>query len=130
MQAKGTFKVDLQPTATEVAFTAPTQFGAMSINKEFSGDLVASSVGQMMSVRVADTSSAGYVALEQVTGSLLNKEGSFVLQHYGIMSAQSQNLTLEVVPDSGTNELLGINGSLSIEIKEGQHYYVFDFNLP
>ena len=130
MQAKGTFKVDLQPVVGDVAFTSPTQFGAMSINKQFTGDLSAASVGQMMSVRIQDTSSAGYVALEQVTGSLLGKNGSFVLQHYGIMTARVQQLTLEIVPDSGTQDLVGISGSLAIDIKDGQHFYLLDFMLP
>ena len=130
MQAKGTFEVNLQPTATDVAFTAPAQFGVLSFNKAFSGELAGNSVGQMMSVRLADTSTAGYVALEQVTGTLVGRSGTFVMQHYGVMTAQKQHLTLEIVPDSGTDQLTGISGSLTIEIKEGQHFYVLDFELP
>jgi len=124
-QAKGEFAVDLKPVSG--ADEAPAR---MSINKQFSGGLVAASVGQMMMDAVEANGMRVYVALETVTGSLDGKQGSFILAHRGAMSASRQELSVIVVPDSGTGGLAGISGTLTIDIVEGKHFYTLDYALP
>ena len=74
--------------------------------------------------------SAAYVAIERVSGALRGKRGSFVLMHTGVMDKGTRHLTIQVVPDSGTDELVDLKGQMQIEIKDGQHFYVFDYSLP
>jgi hypothetical protein len=74
--------------------------------------------------------SAGYVAIERVTGTLHGKRGSFVLQHTGTMDRGAPSLSIHVVPDSGTEELVGLTGSMQIQIEQGKHFYTFDYSLP
>ena len=127
--ASGTFEVKLHPqTASAEAESATV--GRMSINKQFAGDLVGSSKGEMLMVRTAVEGSAGYVAFERVTGTLAGRSGSFLLQHDGMMNRGAQQLSIVVVPDSGTGDLTGISGKMSIDIKEGKHFYAFDYALP
>src|SRR5690606_34880457 len=102
--------------------------GRMSIDKTFYGDLAASSEGQMLTAMTAVDGSAGYVAIEQVSGSLHGKKGTFVLQHYGIMDADGQRLILEVVPDSGTGQLSRLSGQMFIYIENGEHSYELDYD--
>ena len=104
--------------------------GRMTIDKQFSGDLVASSRGQMLTGMSAVKGSAGYVAIEQVTGTLAGKAGSFILQHTGVMNRGTQSLAINIVPDSGTDELSGISGTMRIEIEGKAHAYVFEYTLP
>ena len=125
----GKFEVKLNPQAASPGIEA-AKLGRMSLDKQFHGDLQASSLGEMMSAMGEVKGSAGYVAIERVTGTLLGKQGSFVLMHTGIMNRGQPQLTVQVVPDSGTGELTGISGSMGIDIKEGQHFYNFDFSLP
>jgi len=99
----------------------------MLINKQFHGDLDASSIGEMLSVNTEVKGSAGYVALERVNGKLHGRSGSFALQHSGIMARGMPQLSVTVVPDSGTNELAGISGSMAINIADGKHSYVFNY---
>jgi len=129
MRAMGEFEVNLQPLESYATGDDGINFGRMSIDKTFSGDLAATSKGEMLSAMTAVTGSAGYVALEQVSGNLSGKKGSFVLQHFGIMSQGQNHLTLEVVPDSGAGELIGLSGKMSIKIENSKHYYDFDFEL-
>jgi hypothetical protein len=70
------------------------------------------------------------VAIERVTGALHGKQGSFVLQHYGIMDRGAPQLTITVVPDSGTDALAGLTGTMQILIEDGKHSYIFDYSLP
>lgn len=127
-QAKGTFEVKLLPLADEQAEVAG--LGRMSIDKQFHGDLEATSQGQMMSAMSSVKGSAGYVAMEKVTGTLVSRKGTFVLQHSGMMNRGTPSLTVSVVPDSGTNELTGLSGTLNIIIADGKHSYEFDYSLP
>lgn len=129
MEAKGTFNVDMTPADSTLMFEHGAQFGQLTINKRFTGDLTGSSVGQMMSCRFSESPSAGYVALEQVTATLNGKHGSFVLQHFGVMSADGQRLVLEVLPNSGTNDLAGLSGTMTIDIVEGTHHYHLSYAL-
>jgi hypothetical protein len=127
--AKGTFEIKLaqMPLHYEVE---DTKLERMSIYKEFHGDLEAISEGEMLSAFGRVNGSAGYVAIEQVKGTLHGKRGSFVLQHNGIMNRGEQQLHISVVPDSGTGELVGITGKMQIIIVEGKHSYDFEYSLP
>jgi hypothetical protein len=127
--AKGTFEVNLQPLPFEGADPA-WMLGRLSIDKQISGDLVATTKGQMISAMTATKGSAGYVALERVTGTLNGKKGSFVLQHNGLMNRGTPSLSVVVVPDSGTEELAGLEGEFRIIIEGGKHSYEFNYRLP
>src|SRR4051794_636654 len=117
----GSFEVKLVP---QTGAEAPV--GRLSIAKTFEGPLAATSVGEMLAVQGSVAGSAGYVALERVTGRLDGREGSFVLQHSGTMDRGAPSLSVTVVPDSGTGALAGLKGVLTIEILEGRHLYGFD----
>ena len=123
---KGRFEVTLLPQPLVFANELPG-LGRMSIEKKFQGDLDAVSKGEMLSAMTSVKGSAGYVAVEKVTGSLQGKKGSFVLQHSATMNRGVPGLSINVVPDSGTEELTGIQGSMQIEITEGQHFYIFEY---
>lgn len=129
MQAKGEFEVNLQPLDSYAKGSEGINLGRLSIDKTFSGDLSATSRGEMLSARTSVQGSAGYVAIEQVAGTLQGKSGTFVLQHFGIMNRGESRLVLEVVPDSGTGELAGLSGKLSINIEGGKHFYEFEYSL-
>jgi Protein of unknown function (DUF3224) len=103
--------------------------GRMTIAKQFHGDLDGNSIVEMIAARTPTPGSAGYVAIERVVATLHGKAGSFVLQHSGTMSRGQQSLAVTVVPDSGTGELVGLAGTMKIEIAEGKHSYVFDYTL-
>lgn len=127
--AKGTFEVTLQPLPFEGA-DPQWKLGRMSIDKQIVGDLVATTRGQMISAMTDTKGSAGYVAIERVTGSLNGKRGSFVFQHSGLMNRGAPSLTVVVVPDSGTEELAGLEGEFKIIMEGGKHSYEFSYRLP
>lgn len=129
MKISGTFDVNLSPLDAYAQGQNDAVLARMSIDKTFHGDLDATSKGEMLSAMTAVQGSAGYVAVEQVVGSLSGKQGSFVLQHFGTMSGGDNRLILEVTPDSGSGELSGLRGKMSIRIEEGQHFYDFDYEL-
>ncbi|MGB1199912.1 MAG: DUF3224 domain-containing protein [Cognaticolwellia aestuarii] len=129
MQISGEFKVNLQPIESYAKGEHGISLGRMSIDKTFTGELDAVSKGEMLSAMTPIQGSAGYVAIEQVTGSLSGKKGSFVLQHFGTMDNGKDRLILEVVPDSATDELKGLSGMMKIIIKDGQHFYEFDYQF-
>jgi hypothetical protein len=129
MTISGKFDVKLTPLDTFASGKNGVNLGRMSIEKTFHGDLAATSKGEMLSAMTPTQGSAGYVAIEQVTGLLTGKQGSFVLQHFGIMNNGEKRLVLEVVPDSGTGELKGLSGKMTIDIDNSQHFYQFDFEL-
>jgi len=127
-QASGTFEVKLAPQAEDKG--EGSSLGRMSIDKQFHGDLESSSKGEMLTAMTEVKGSAGYVAIERVSGTLHGRKGSFVLLHRGIMTGGAQELSLTVVPDSGSNELVGLAGKMDIKIVEGKHTYEFDYTLP
>jgi hypothetical protein len=129
MQANGPFEVKLTPQPAAPGIE-PANLGRMIIDKQFHGDLEATSLGEMLSAMGQVQGSAGYVAIERVTGALHGRQGSFVLQHYGIMDRGVPELSVMVVPDSGTEALTGLTGSMQIQIEQGKHFYVFDYELP
>jgi hypothetical protein len=123
--AAGEFEVKLQPVSA-----ADEPVMRMSIDKQFHGDLEASSIGQMMAGGNEASGARVYVALETVTGSLKGKSGSFVLAHRGTMNKDGQALSVIIVPDTGTDQLAGITGELDIDIRDGKHFYTLDYSLP
>jgi hypothetical protein len=129
MNISGKFDAKLNPLKSYAQGKDDINLGRMSIDKTFHGELEASSKGEMLSAMTAVQGSAGYVAIEQVVGSLSGKQGSFVLQHFGIMNKGKDHLILEVVPDSGSGELSRLTGEMVIKIEEGQHYYHFEYEL-
>lgn len=128
-RAQGPFDVKLVAQPPD-ASGADGEFGRRLLDKRFHGDLEATSKGQMVAALTDVQGSAGYVALERVTGTLHGRSGSFVLQHSGTMARGAQQLSVTVVPDSGTGELAGLTGQMSIHIQDGQHSYVFEYALP
>jgi hypothetical protein len=129
LQAKGTFEVSLAAQSLADA-AAGEKLGRMSIDKRFSGDLVGTGKGEMLSAMTDTRGSAGYVAIERVEGSLNGRKGSFVLQHSGVMTRGAPQLSVTVVPDSATGELTGLTGTLKIDIVERKHFYDFQYSLP
>jgi hypothetical protein len=125
-RASGTFEVKLTPQ--DDGPDAP--IGRMTIDKQFHGDLSATGKGQMvMSSSPSVSGSAGYVAIEKVTGTLHGRHGTFYLQHSGTMTRGVGELTITVIPDSGTDELLNLRGTMNIIIADGKHSYEFDYEL-
>ncbi|MFL5807267.1 MAG: DUF3224 domain-containing protein [Roseiflexaceae bacterium] len=126
-QARGTFEVTLAPQAPDNAGDA--NLSRLSIDKQFHGDLEATSKGTMLAAGTATEGSAGYVAIERVSGTLQGRSGTFVLQHNGIMARGARQLTITVVPDSGTDQLVGLAGTMTIDIVDGKHLYDFAYTL-
>ncbi len=127
--AIGEFVVKLLPLAFE-GQPDDSKLGRMSIDKTISGDLEATTKGQMLSAMTDVKGSAGYVAIERVEGTLKGKKGTFVLQHTGTMNRGIPSLSVAVVPDSGTGELIGLAGQFNIIIAAGKHSYEFKYTLP
>jgi uncharacterized protein DUF3224 len=122
--ASGSFDVKLAPqTSTEESI------GRLSIDKQFHGALEATSKGEMLASSSAVAGSAGYVAIEKVTGTLDGRSGTFVLQHTATMTRGTPSLSITVVPDSGTGELAGLSGTMAIVITDGKHDYDFEYTL-
>lgn len=131
--ATGTFEVSLKP---QPLFHSEAQgdkttalLGRMTIDKHFHGDLTATSTGEMLSSRTNTENSAGYVAIEMVSGTLHGRKGTFVLQHSSLMTRGESQQSITVVPDSGTDELVGLSGTMIIINKEGKHSYEFNYSL-
>lgn len=127
MHATGPFEVDFKPQTP-----GPDEEPGISrilIDKRFHGDLEATSKVHMLAFQSAVKGSAGYVALEKVTGALHGRTGTFVLQHSGTMNRGAQELSVTVVPDSGTGELEGLSGRMAIEIEGGKHSYRFEYEV-
>ena len=126
--ARGSFEVKITPQAALEGVGDPS-IGRMALDKRYYGDLEAASLGQMLAAGTEVKGSAGYVALERVSGTLHGKRGTFVLQHNGLMNRGAPTLTIVVVPDSGTGELAGLSGSMRIDISDGKHFYTLDYSL-
>jgi Protein of unknown function (DUF3224) len=127
--AHGTFEVNIIPQPSEEKTEGLTPLGRMSLEKKFHGDLSATSTGQMLTGMTEVKGSGVYVAIERVTGLLHGRTGSFILHHLGLMVRGTPQLTVSVVPDSGTGELQGIAGTMKIIIAEGKHSYEFAYTL-
>ena len=130
IHARGTFEVKLTPQKPDNKEAESANLGRMSIDKKFSGDLEATSKGEMLSAMTDVKGSAGYVAIERVSGKLHGRSGTFVLQHSGTMTRNAPELSITVVPDSGTGQLVGLAGKMTIQVDAGKHFYEFDYMLP
>lgn len=126
--ASGAFEVKVVPAAPEDKAEGTT-LGRMTLDKQFHGDLEATSKGEMLYATTVQ-GSGGYVAIERVTGTLHGRTGTFVLQHTGTMTRGVPELSVTVVPDSGTGQLTGISGKMTIHIADAKHSYDFDYTLP
>lgn len=129
MHASGPFEVKLVPQGPAEGVGDPT-VGRMALDKQFHGDLEATSTGEMLAVRTEVGGSAGYVAMERVTGTLHGRAGTFALQHSGTMNRGVPTLKIAVVPDSGTGDLVGLIGTMAIRVEAGKHGYDFEFSFP
>src|SRR5580704_4661640 len=127
--ASGPFDVKLVPQAPDGKFE-DASMGRMTIDKQFHGDLEATSKGQMLTAMTEVKGSAGYVAVERVTGTLNGRSGTFFLQHSATMTRGVPQLSVTVVPDSGTGQLVGLTGKMDIIINAGKHSYDFEYTLP
>ena len=125
----GTFDVKMQPEPGPDPAHG-ISFGRLRLDKQYQGELQATAQGLMLSAMAGTAGSAGYVAIEQVVGTLQGRQGSFVLMHRGVMNRGERELGISVVPDSGSEELVGLAGTLDIRVEGGQHFYDFDFTLP
>lgn len=125
--ASGTFEVKMNPQVDDQVGD-PT-VGRMELDKQFHGSLEAASRGQMLATITDVQGSAGYVAIERVNGTLDGSSGTFALQHSGIMTRGEGQLSITVVPDSGTGQLVGIAGKMTINIVDGKHLYEFEYTL-
>ena len=125
--ATGPFEVQLTPIPSEHA--EDTMLGRMTIDKQFHGDLEATSKGQMLTAGTSVQGSAGYVAIERVNGTLHGRSGSFVLQHSATLNRGVPQLSITVVPDSGTDQLTGLAGEMTINNVDGKHSYDFAYTL-
>ena len=124
MQVAGTFEVKLVPQTD-----AESEVGRMTIDKQFSGDIVGTSKGTMLALMSATPNSGAYVAIEKFVGTLDGKRGSFALHHTGVMNRGAQSLSVTVIPDSGTDELAGLSGTMRIIIDGKKHSYEFDCTI-
>lgn len=124
--ATGTFDVKLTPQDDK---SDDKTMGRMTIEKQWHGDLEGASKGQMLTGGDPAKGSAGYVAMEKVTGTLKGKKGSFIFQHTGTMDRGDLQLKISVVPDSGTGELEGLSGTMTIKIEKGKHFYDFEYKI-
>jgi Protein of unknown function (DUF3224) len=129
VHARGTFDVQIAPQPVD-AYTDAATMGRMTIDKQFTGDIIATSKGQMLTGMGNTKGSAAYVAMERVTGTVHGKRGSFVLHHTGVMASGAQSLTITIAPDSGTDELTGISGSMTLVIEGKVHDYDLAYTLP
>ncbi len=125
-RASGTFEVKMTPQPADDA----AAIGRFLLDKKFHGDLEGTSLGQMLAIGTDVEGSAGYVAMEKVSAKLNDRDGTFALQHTGTMNRGVAELSVTVVPDSGTAELAGLSGKMDIKITEGKHFYEFDYTLP
>ncbi|VTU19781.1 hypothetical protein SRS16CHR_02509 [Variovorax sp. SRS16] len=127
--ATGTFEVQMKAQSQDEQAGGAT-LARMSLDKQFSGDLDGTGKGEMLSARTPTQGSAGYVAIERVTATLHGRAGSFALQHSGTMTRGEPQLSITVVPDSGSGQLAGLSGALAIRIADGKHFYDFAYTLP
>ena len=128
LRARGPFEVKVTPQAPD-GDSDPT-LGRFVLDKRFHGELEATSRGEMLTASTETAGSAGYVAVERVTGTLQDRAGSFSLQHSGTMTRGTPRLSITVVPDSGTGALAGLAGEMAIEITDGKHFYDLEYTLP
>ncbi len=126
--ARGTFEVKMAPLAQDAP--AGSTHMRMSLDKTYAGDLVATGKGEMIAIRDGELNSGAYVAIERVAGVLKGREGAFSLVHRGLLNRNAQELSITIVPDSGSGALTGIAGTLDLKIADGVHAYDITYTLP
>jgi len=126
--ARGTFDVKITPAPAD-DYADGVCLGRLTLDKQFHGDLEATGKGQMLTGMSSTKGSAGYVAIERVTGMLAGKYGTFMLQHSGIADRGAQTLALQVIPDSATDELAGLHGDMRIIIENRVHSYELNYGF-
>ena len=129
LSAHGTFDVKVAPLEQQ-PYPDGQSLGRYALDKQYHGELEATAHGEMLTAATPTEGSAAYVAVERVEGALAGRRGSFLLQHAGKMAHGEQWLTITVVPDSGTGELVGLEGRLDIQIVQGRHDYQLAYSLP
>src|ERR1700676_5450215 len=127
MHANGTFDVKVNVQKADNKEEESAKIGRMSLDKKFHGDLEATSAGEMLSMGTEVKGSAGYVAMERGNGTLYGRMGTFALQHSGTMTRGEPQLSVTVVPDSGTGQLAGIAGKMTIKLADGKYFYEFEY---
>lgn len=127
-KVRGSFDVKLTPQSPAEP-DGRWMPGRMVIDKQFHGALEGTSEGVMLAVRTEEEGSAGYVAIERVSGMLEGREGTFALQHSGVMDRGEKRLVIEVIPGSGTGGLQGLRGTMDIIITDGKHEYELEYEL-
>ena len=128
MHASGPFDVKTNPIDDK---SSDPLLGRFSLDKQYHGDLDGTGAGQMLTAGTAVKGSGAYVAIEKVSGSLKGRKGTFVLQHTGSMTGGNFQLNVTIVPDSGTGQLAGIAGTMTITIAAGgKHSYDLEYTLP
>lgn len=127
--ANGTFEITMSPQPAQDG-VGDLSVGRMAIHKQFHGDLEGTGNGQMLAVGTPVDGSAGYVAMERVSGIVHGRQGSFALQHTGTLTRGTPQLSVTIVPDSGTDGLSGIAGRLDITVANGVHAYHLEYSLP
>ncbi|WP_132145241.1 DUF3224 domain-containing protein [Luteibacter rhizovicinus] len=129
MHATGTFEVKVAPQTADNAPAKASGLGRLSLDKQFHGELEGIGQGEMLAA--GGGQSGAYVALEKVTGTLKGHKGSFILVHRSLMeNGAPKEWTVVVVPDSGTEGLAGLSGSMKITITGGKHFYDLSYTLP
>ena len=123
-EVSGEFDVKIVPMDT-----GDDKMGMMALDKHYHGDLDATGKGRMLTGTTDVKGSAAYVAIERVSGKLKGAAGTFLLYHTGVMSKGSQSLTIRVVPDSGTGDLVEIEGEMHVKIEGGKHFYRFEYRF-
>lgn len=129
MQATGEFQIQFEPQVPSFKGSHDVRIGRMSLRKKYTGALEALSVGEMLSATSPVEGHAGYIALEQLSGTLNGMQGSFVLQHFGIKDPGKQDHRVEIVPGSGTGDLLHLRGTMNIRVEGNKHYYDLNYSL-
>jgi Protein of unknown function (DUF3224) len=129
-RAGGTFDVKIAPQPAD-DHSDGGLLGRMTIDKTYHGDLDGTAVGTMLTgMSPTEKTSGVYVAVERVTATLGGRKGMFILHHTGVMDRGAQNLKVTVVPDSETGQLAGLSGTMAIDIRDGKHFYTFEYVLP
>jgi hypothetical protein len=129
-QITGPFDVKVVPQKPDTQIARAANLGRLTIDKRYHGDLEAIAKGEMLAAQTDTKGSAGYVAMERVTGTVKGRNGSFVLLHHATMTRGTPELVISVVPDSGTGELRGISGSMRVMVAaDGAHSYEFDYKI-
>jgi hypothetical protein len=128
-RATGSFEVSMTPLDAPDARDG-TAVARLALDKQYHGDLQAVGTGQMLTAMTGTEGSAAYVAIERVTGTLQGRRGRFVLQHSGTMRRGAQQLSIAVVPDSGSGGLAGLSGTFTISVVDGRHFYDLEYSLP